>query len=167
MKHSLRAPDVTRYSSVFLKLRSTYVCAQCRQIAFASARAPTPLSYIQRRFASDDNAWTENLRRKLWGTTDPPGQKDPYTYESIDERDKKRGKPVKEPQEVKPDKASSESVATASSDKEGATGDYVPAKTWDGLDQIGGQDESWEQAWVEANPFAKFVYLGSLTGEIR
>lgn len=144
MKHSSQFTDVTRHATVSLT-RSTYVCHQCRQIALASARpartralAPPPVTYVQRRFAGDD--WTNRLRQKIWGTTNPPGQKDPYRRMTDEERDRA----ALEPQEAPPEKAKA------------ATGEYVPALTWNGLDQIGGQDGSWEKAWAENHPFEGF-----------
>lgn len=154
MKHSLRVTDVTRYASVTLKPRSTYVCHRCRQIASVSARRarpPPPGSYIQRRFASDD--WTERLRQKLWGTTNPPGQADPYSHESPRDEDEEHDTTVSQPQEAPPKKWSTE---------KSDTGDYVPATSWDGLDQIGGKDEWWEEAWNQRHPFEGSVSLGQV-----
>ncbi|MCJ1464821.1 hypothetical protein MMC07_003435 [Pseudocyphellaria aurata] len=146
MRYSSRITDVARHATVSLKPRSTYVCHQCRRIALASARrtrtrdlAPPPVTYVQRRFVADD--WTNKLRQKIWGTTNPPGQKDPYRRETDEERDRA----VTEPQEAPPEEAKA------------ATGEYVPALTWDDLDQIGGQDDSWEKAWTENHPFEGFM----------
>lgn len=168
MKHSLLVADVMRYASVSLKPRPNYVCLQCRQIAFVSAhrtRAPPPVSYIQRRFASDYNSWTERLRRKIWGDN-PPGPEDPYSHSQFDpyprDRDKERKEPPpEEPQETAPEqpqKSPPRSANTAESDM----GDYVPATSWDGLDHIGGQDESWKEAWDQTHPFEGFFSQGIL-----
>lgn len=147
MKHSLRVTDLTRHASISLEPRSTFVCYQCRRLAFAStrrARVPPPLSSTQRRFAS--GSWTESLRKKIWGTDNPPGQKDPYNSEPINDRDEERDRTVTEPQEAPPEQASTD------------TGDYVPALTWDGLDQVGGKDQSWEESWDQSHPFERFVF---------
>lgn len=150
MKHSLRLTDVTRYASVSLKPRSNYVCHQCRQIAFVSARrarTPPPV-YIHRRFASGDNSWTDNLRRRLWGTDNPPGQEDPYSQPTIRDEEKMHERAAAEAEEATNRKASIGKVVK---------GEYQKSLTWDDLDQIGGQDESWKEAWDENHPFEGFV----------
>lgn len=176
MKQSLRVTDVTRYASVSLRSPSAYVCHQCRQIAFASARraqAPLPVSYIQRRFASGDNSWTERVRRRIWGTDHPPGQDDPYGPSTSRDQEKNRDATEAEPHEATPDKPTPDEPTPDQPTPDKASGiksdkrDYVESITWDGLDRIGGQDESWEEAWDHNNPFEGFVSNGSLAGEIR
>lgn len=152
MKQTLRVTDVTRCASVTIKPRSTYICLLCRHIAFASApraraRPTPPVSYIQRRFASDD--WTERLRQRIWGTTNPPGQKDPYVHET----------PREEDEELDTTDLPPETPSRKWSKKKSDTKDYVPATSWDGLDQIGGKDQWWEEAWDQRHPYEGSVSL--------
>ena len=79
--------------------------------------------------ASGNIPFTEKLRRRIWGSETPPGQEDPY-------------KSIKDQTEqVDPLPVTAEGQATA------AQLDYVPATTWEGLDQIGGATGWWEEAW--------------------
>lgn len=54
-------------------LRSFYVCSACRH----EVRSAPLLAQPVRRNASNSSI-TEGLRRKIWGTDNPPGLKDPY-----------------------------------------------------------------------------------------
>ena len=92
--------------------RTLYVCSSCRQEA-----RPRPV--LARQFlrnastSSGSTPLTEKVRRKLWGTENPPGMKDPY--EVVE---------AAEPAEV---------AETAG--REDA--DYVPATSWEGIEKIG------------------------------
>ncbi|TVY42846.1 hypothetical protein LSUB1_G003757 [Lachnellula subtilissima] len=67
---------------------------------------------------------TEKIRRKIWGTDDPPGLEDPYDGQS---RFEKKPKPTVVPRQM-----------TAAPQ---LPADYVPSSTWDGLESVG---DIWE-----------------------
>ncbi|MCJ1386501.1 hypothetical protein MMC17_009627 [Xylographa soralifera] len=96
--------------------------------------------------------YTEKIRRKIWGTQDPPGQADPYGDASILDQTKK--------QTPKPEPELMDQVSTAKDkplSSSAAYADYVPANTWDGLDHIGGATGWWEEAWDEEHQFTSFI----------
>ncbi|KAL4990480.1 ribosomal subunit 39S-domain-containing protein, partial [Aspergillus falconensis] len=122
--------------------RSRYVCSTCRQ--------ERPRPFVARQFlrhASDDNTpITERVRRKLWGTDNPPGLKDPYGGEGVFEKKFKRaGQVPKQQGEPEGDQrtpvenhaAAAEDTALADVAEDVTAGEYVPATTWEGLDRIG------------------------------
>ena len=131
-----------------------YICSSCRR----RARLPrlTPSSSV--RTASSGLPFTERLRRKIWGTDNPPGLKDPYGGPSILERrkaEKEAQKRAEEntlgqdssevahlyPDEKHPDQyvGHDDSIAPPVTILEDPLKDpsYVPAKTWDGLQHLG------------------------------
>ncbi|RAL15648.1 mitochondrial 54S ribosomal mL50 protein [Aspergillus homomorphus CBS 101889] len=112
--------------------RTLYVCSVCRHAA-----RPRPI--VTRQFlrnASNANSLTEKVRRKIWGTDNPPGLKDPYGGEgALERRFKNKGAQVIE--EAETPEASQAIDAAASEDAVPASADYEPATTWDGLDRVG------------------------------
>lgn len=113
--------------------RTRYVCTVCRQEAL-----PRPL--VARQFlrnASSDNApLTERVRRKLWGTENPPGLKDPYGGEGVLERKFKKS------QAVRQDESATETTQVSEAENEAADASaaddaYEPAATWEGIPHIG------------------------------
>ncbi|KAL4788246.1 ribosomal subunit 39S-domain-containing protein [Aspergillus varians] len=118
--------------------RTRYVCSVCRQEA-------RPRPFVARQFlrnASDSTTpITERVRRKIWGTDNPPGLKDPYGGEGIFEKKFKKNQAVRqEDQAVEVTPAETQSAAA-----EAAVEDAVPendaayeaATTWEGLQRIG------------------------------
>ncbi|MCJ1398922.1 hypothetical protein MMC11_002123 [Xylographa trunciseda] len=98
--------------------------------------------------------YTEKIRRKIWGTQNPPGQADPYGDASI--LDQSKGQPP----ELEPEPEGVSQVSTTgdkSLPSSTAYADYVPATTWEGLDQIGGATGWWEEAWDQDNQFNGFM----------
>lgn len=61
-----------------------YVCASCRHQALCQRTSKPQQPF--RRNASSGLPWTERVRRKIWGTDNPPGLKDPYGGPSYFER---------------------------------------------------------------------------------
>ncbi|KAL6234667.1 hypothetical protein BDW75DRAFT_240883 [Aspergillus navahoensis] len=122
--------------------RTRYVCSTCRQEA-------RPRPFVARQFlrhASDDNTpITERVRRKLWGTDNPPGLKDPYGGEGVFEKKFKRAGQALKQQEPEGDQrtpaedqaAAAEDTALADVTEDVPSREYVPATTWEGLDRIG------------------------------
>ncbi|RDW60389.1 uncharacterized protein DSM5745_10847 [Aspergillus mulundensis] len=119
--------------------RTRYVCSTCRQEA-------RPRPFVARQFlrhASDNNTpITERVRRKLWGTDNPPGLKDPYGGEGVFEKkfgkgslaQKQGGAPGSDEGAAENQAATAEGGDVA---EEAIDGEYLPATTWEGLDRIG------------------------------
>ena len=120
--------------------RTRYVCSVCRHEAL-----PRPL--VARQFlrnASSDNApLTERVRRKLWGTDNPPGLKDPYGGEGVLERKFKKSQP-----EGQNDSVAETAPQASEAVEDAAAGDaYEPATTWEGIPHIGHLGE-----WTDLPP---------------
>ncbi|KAL3463163.1 ribosomal subunit 39S-domain-containing protein [Aspergillus heterothallicus] len=140
MRSSLRLLNLEVPSTQ--RSRTLYVCSVCRHEA-----RPRPL--ITRQFlrhASDSTPITERVRRKIWGTNNPPGLKDPYGGAGVLET--KFGKGQSAPQETEP--------ATATEAVEEAVYEdtsYEPATTWEGLQRVGHLG-----AWSDLPPSAADAY---------
>lgn len=111
--------------------KTLYICSNCRQ-EFLPRSLVNPQA---RRNASGNTPFTEKVRRRIWGTDNPPGLKDPYGGEGVIEKAwKKRDK-----------EQSSSASATAVEQKVEAEEEdfdlnpqqYVPATTIDGLERMG------------------------------
>ncbi|PYH43415.1 mitochondrial 54S ribosomal mL50 protein [Aspergillus saccharolyticus JOP 1030-1] len=128
--------------------RSLYVCSVCRHEA-----RPRPI--VARQFlrnASSANSLTEKVRRKIWGTDNPPGLKDPYGGEGVIER-KFKNKHAQTVVEEETPEASQALDTAASEDAAPAADDYEPATTWEGLDRVGHLGR-----WFDIAPAATEVY---------
>ncbi|KAL2807870.1 glucosidase II beta subunit-like protein-domain-containing protein [Aspergillus granulosus] len=124
MRSSLRLLNLEVPSSQ--RSRTLYVCSVCRHEA-------RPRPFVARQFlrnASDSTPITERVRRKLWGTDNPPGLKDPYGGEGVFEKKFKKGRSA--PQESEP-AATTEVVEEVVSEDPS----YEPATTWEGLQRVG------------------------------
>ena len=142
MNHPILRTTTLKISTSPLKILNyqAYICTRCRNYAIKQAQRATIATSASR--AAEPNRqlpFSEKLRRKIWGTDTPPGQADPYT---------------KQPKDVKGALASDERVTlenhTLAADSQL---DYVPASTWDGLEQIGGATGWWEDAWDKQHQF--------------
>ena len=93
MKSALRLSAANVRASSQTISRPGFVCLQCRQRASESGLWLQPTTsittYTTRRHAS--GKFTEGLRKRVWGTSDPPGQVDPYGDKSLLDRTKERG----------------------------------------------------------------------------
>lgn len=128
--------------------RSLYVCSTCRQTALPR----TSILAVQSRQASSSNTGpdplTERVRRKLWGTDNPPGLKDPYGGKGVLEQKFGRDSEIVEgeggegqqqqqqQQQVKSQLDVSEEEAHAG-EAEGQDAEYVPAMSWEGIERVG------------------------------
>lgn len=95
-----------------------------------------------RRYASTNTPFTERVRRRIWGTENPPGLKDPYGGEGAIERALKKRGLLKgdEALEISRDTAASRDVEAAAAEDQAAAeavNEYVPATTWEGLERVG------------------------------
>ena len=176
---NMRPSILTIQSSKSTSLRTRqvpYICASCRHQALGQG-----ISHLQStRNASSGLPWTERLRRKMWGTDNPPGLKDPYGGPGYFERRRQEAQAEQaergrgqipgprqvptEPTILEHESALSEpalpelsmledesaqntkrphtqdvmrsrSVPENDPEKEDLT--YVPAETWNGLEQVG------------------------------
>ena len=145
--------------------RTPFVCSRCRNsVLFAAdSSSPSLIQSIQRRAEStgDKLPFGEKLRRKIWGTDKPPGQRNPYEQLTPEERAKQLEEREIEEREASAsrekqlfDRASDQEYADAPAP---ITDGYVPAATWDGLDQVGGAHGWWEEAWDQEHQFVKWV----------
>jgi hypothetical protein len=102
--------------------RSGFVCLQCRQRVSATGHWPHPstiTTYTAKRNASSD--FTEGLRKRIWGTSEPPGQEDPYGEKSALDR-------IKEAAEASSGEVISDTKAKLLMPRDRDLGsDYVPA----------------------------------------
>ena len=92
MKSGVRLSAVNARVLSQAVFRPGFVCLQCRQRASESGQWPrstTSTAYTTQRHASGD--FTEGLRKRIWGASDPPGRVDPYGDKSLLDRTKERG----------------------------------------------------------------------------
>lgn len=125
---------------------------QCRACAFSTT---TPAR-------EDQKPLTERLRSKIWGTDYAPGREDPYSATSPM---RPADRPAAAPQQPKKKKKKAVVVAAASSSEEAAgpkrteqsledfDPDYAPAKTWHGLEWVGGKE--WQQEQEQLPSFKR------------
>lgn len=126
---------------------------QCRACAFSTT---TPAR-------EDQKPLTERLRSKIWGTDYAPGREDPYSATSPM---RPAERPAAAPQQPSKKKKAAVPAAAAASSSEAAAGpqrseqsleefdpDYAPAKTWHGLEWVGGKD--WEQEQEQLPSFKR------------
>lgn len=133
------------------RVSSIYICPSCRR-----SDIPRGFARDQRRHASNKNLpFTERLRRKIWGTDNPPGLKDPYGGPSFLERRRaeREGRKLPEPEEA----GEHYDSVVPSNTPEAHSAEYVPATTWDGLEHIGGTGH-----WSETEPTSHDVYQRSV-----
>lgn len=80
MRPSVRLLKPLEAPSLRGSRKALYVCSVCRQDASSCLPSST-----QRRHASGSGStpFTEKLRRRIWGTDNPPGLEDPYGGEGV------------------------------------------------------------------------------------
>lgn len=148
-------------AGTFAKSSSTpYVCASCRGRAVITPPSQQQICH------NSDLPFTEKLRRKIWGTDNPPGLKDPYGGPSFLERrlaQRRQGQqPQSEDSETQPEPQSQlrpvdEEPPTGYRSKYApniidradprqykmtvADAEYKEAETWDGLEWVGHKGE--------------------------
>src|SRR5699024_6577630 len=100
--------------------KSLFVCSTCRQ-----QFRPQTLGavYSNCRNASGSTPFTEKIRRKIWGTDNPPGLKDPYGGEGFVEKAlrERRGEETQVEQQPEPEQEPEDAVEAAAAEE------YVPA----------------------------------------
>lgn len=147
MRHLIRSPkpiDLIEPSHR-LRPRPLIVCPSCRtRLSSSSQRFALSTSASQRAAGDNKVPFTEKIRRRIWGTESPPGQEDPYGDLSALDRTKKK----KSRSTVQADDATELRAPTVLP----GINSYVPATTWDGLEQIGGEGAA-EEWWDEEERF--------------
>lgn len=139
--------------------RTRYVCSVCRQEA-------RPRPFVARQFlrnASDSSTpITERVRRKLWGTDNPPGLKDPYGGEGVFEKKFKRGQAARqEDQAVEATPAETQGATAETAAEEAVpegSSSYEPATTWAGLQRIGHLGNWSDYPPSEADAYNSYVH---------
>ncbi|ETN47004.1 uncharacterized protein HMPREF1541_01194 [Cyphellophora europaea CBS 101466] len=164
---------------------SPYICASCRTRAAASSHASAQ-SRQQLRHSSDI-PFTEKIRRKIWGTDNPPGLKDPYGGPSFLERRLAQRKQAQQSagqelsqetsQEVQSqlDAAHEDQPTVRSSPRNNSApdswvvdrsdaeplkpsrGTYEPAISWEGLDWVGDKGEYQFQEENEVDAYVPWL----------
>ena len=117
---------------------SPYLCRACKHqttfISTSSKRAaPT----------RGKSPFTERLRQKIWGTDNPPGQDDPYGDGSVFDKTKKPKQTIElRQQETYEARMNDEEAVARDLENETntttSTGSSKRAKSWDGLQWVGG-----------------------------
>ncbi|KAL2218017.1 ribosomal subunit 39S-domain-containing protein [Thermoascus aurantiacus ATCC 26904] len=132
--------------------KSLYVCSTCRQEFL-----PRAASLQFRRNASENLPFTERVRRKIWGTDNPPGLKDPYGGEGAIERALRKRREAKGlvEEEPQPSPEVQEEIAPPA--------DYKHAETWDGLENMGHLGRWYELSPTEADEYNGFMARRKLT----
>lgn len=140
--------------------RSLYVCTVCQHEA-----RPRPLIARQflRNASSNTTPVTERVRRKIWGTDNPPGLKDPYGGEGVFEKKFRKNQPQPEEEGQAAEVASHEHANA----EEVATDDtYEPATTWEGLTRVGHLGEWSNYGPSEADTYRSYV-ISSRSSRMR
>lgn len=122
--------------------RPLYVCSSCRH-------EPLPRPFVaHHQIRPNSTSVTENLRRKLWGTENPPGLKDPYG-----------GKSALEQKWGRKGQSAAETDADADEIEEGDIAppdEYVPATTADELPRIGHLGKWSDHPPTEADVYRRY-----------
>lgn len=115
---------------------SPYLCQVCKQ-------RTTSFSTTSLQAAANNPGFTEKLRRKIWGTDNPPGAKDPYGGLSKFDQTKQR----EQDQEIEQRRPATLETSA----------DYQPADNWDGLEVVGDTAAMFKQQWEAEHQFEGFL----------
>jgi hypothetical protein len=149
-----------RHAQLRIPSSSSFVCTRCRIRNLRPVVQSTAgfSAYATRRYANISNKdkdgneipYTEKIRRKMWGTNFPPGQRDPYKHMTPEEREAEAIEMEQERLEAEAKARGADALAV----KEASNStEYIPATTWEGLERIGGPTGWWEEAWDQENVF--------------
>ncbi|KAK7727104.1 hypothetical protein SLS57_003138 [Botryosphaeria dothidea] len=115
--------------------------SQCRACAFSTTSARAAES----NKSSGTTPFTERLRSKIWGTDYAPGREDPYSSDSPMRDSQKTAAAPQRPAQTTTPGGPKRPVRQVQQDS------YQPAKTWHGLEWVGGKQWGAEQEQV--SPF--------------
>lgn len=127
---------LSRLSKSIDPLRPQPLACQSSSFLCPACRSQAPFSTSARRFTQPGSlSTTERLRRKIWGTDTPPGYKDAYGGPSIaEEKEAARAAEELAENEKKIDGPEIQQKETRAPILDAS---YEPAKTWDGLEEVG------------------------------
>lgn len=141
------------------------ICLICQHRQAAYFPRCSPFSSASAKSAASDSKWidrvTTRTRQRIWGTDNPPGADDPYTgrslvkpqdsveggHESLDAQTAEDVRTYEE-QARKEDKKILQAAVDDALNHEA----YVPANTWDGIENVGGEKE-----WDSGRQFKGYV----------
>ncbi|KAL4893378.1 ribosomal subunit 39S-domain-containing protein [Aspergillus ambiguus] len=140
--------------------RTLYVCSVCRQEA-----RPRPLLARQflRNASSNTTPITERVRRKIWGTENPPGLKDPYGESLLEKRFRKDQPEQQQAVAEEPAEAVQAVEENVAPEEVAAAEAYEPATTWEGLPRVGHLGEWSKRPRSEADTYESFMLKKKLT----
>ncbi|KAK2741593.1 hypothetical protein FQN57_005576 [Myotisia sp. PD_48] len=144
-----------------------YVCTKCRGQSLPVTRQITSSLTLSRHYSSNNLPFSEKVRRKLWGTDNPPGLENPYGDDSvidkkIRESEGHQAQHLNEPLGPETQELQAEEPQPVNAD---AMADYVPASTWDGLEHVGSLGEWWEKPPAENDQFVAFMHRDKVTAD--
>lgn len=146
---------IVRYERSLNLLRQTSLshCTQYHYFCLIHKLSAAPFSLLTHRGAKTSEPFTEKVRKKIWGTDQPPGQANPYGENSYLQR----------VDEATTDSRPSGSLIQNLSVNESIS-QYEPATVWDGLEQVGGSEDLLVKEWLPGNTFdASFVPKNAVT----
>ncbi|KIN02020.1 hypothetical protein OIDMADRAFT_103267 [Oidiodendron maius Zn] len=135
-----RSVDLLRLRAVPTK-PSPYLCASCIQQA-------TSFSTSSSRPEDKKITIHERLRRKIWGTDQPPGQENPYVNAGVYDQNNRA-----QDEELAENEGQQKKLVTMAD----LDPSYVPATNWDGLERVGGFGHWWKQNWDPEHQFEGFL----------
>ncbi|POS84800.1 hypothetical protein EPUL_002557 [Erysiphe pulchra] len=117
-------------------------CTKYHYFSLKYKSSAAPFSSLTPRGTNTTEPFTEKVRKKIWGTDQPPGQANPYEENSYLQR---------------VDQATTDSGPTESLIQNlsvnGSISQYEPATVWDGLEQVGGSEDLLVKEWLPGNTF--------------
>jgi hypothetical protein len=158
LPRSLPGTPVTRVTLS----RQTNVCVDCRRSLLSLQRQQcSPFSNSSRPFYAEKLPVSEKFRRKLWGTDNPPGLKDPYDPTSpMNIPDPEPGSLAESAEESR--LATQRPIAATAIEPD--TSEYSPATSWEGLEQIGSNSDEWRKSQVDYR-FESFATEEAVDGD--
>ena len=135
----------------------TFICHRCRCLTQKSHFTTTRQARASPEEPQKPDL-TTRLRRRIWGTETPPGQKDPYRRLTPEE---KAAELLEQESIAEGKQNASQDTATEIARRQSA-GEYLPAQNWDGLERIGGATGWWEEEWDRNNVYRGFLTEGVL-----
>jgi hypothetical protein len=135
------------------KSKSTYLCSACRNHT-------SPFSTSTIRAAKVP--YTEKIRQKIWGTDQPPGQKDPYGEASVFDKTKKREAEEVAEEEEEQRKAAVPRPARPTRPAPDMSS-YEAATTWANAEEgtkvpwVGGFGNWWKDNWDPEHQYSGFM----------
>lgn len=132
----------------------SYLCSACK-------RQANPFSTSVIREAPATTPFTEKIRRRIWGTDQPPGQEDPYGVASINEQTRSQEEDASAKTEAEEYPQALQSPGPRETSEVKASTDYEPAYTWDGLEEVGGYED-----WAPDYEFQGFLPTETTTDPV-